>query len=323
MKVEGVEGMGFNFRKSINIAKGVRVNLSKSGPSISFGKTGMRFSVNSKGQARGTVGIPGTGVHYRKQVNVFNSIKRFFKPDENQVQEGLEEPLTEGQLTAEESNMTQQQLYENYIEQIKNVHKEADEPLDWEEIQRTQNELTPESKELKELAGLVLAGDDEAYLRVVEEMQPFDDLTEFGSDFEVGITVDGFLGVTFNVHSDSVVPSEVPTVLKSGKLSVKPMTMTMHNTLVRDYVTSTTFRVARDLFALLPVDRIVINAEESMVNPATGHKEEMTLLSVIFDREQFEKLNFEGIVPWEALNNFEHAMTFKPRSGLVPVLPLK
>ena len=315
--------MGFNFRKSINIAKGIRVNFSKSGPSVSFGKTGMRFSVNTKGQARGTVGIPGSGVHYRKQVNIFSDIKRFFKSDENITKEKLEERLAEGHLDPSETVLTQQQLFENYIERIKNVHKEVDETLDWEEIQNQEDDSTPESKMLKELAGLVLAGDDEAYLTVVEEMRPFDDLTEFGSDFEVGITVDDYMGVTFNVHSDSVVPSEVRTVLKSGKVSEEPMTMTMRNALVRDYITSTTFRVARDLFALLPIDRIVINAEESMLNPATGHEEDMTLLSVIFHREQFGKLNFDGIVPWEALSNFEHAMDFKPRKGLSPVLPLK
>lgn len=315
--------MGFNFRKSINIAKGIRVNFSKSGPSISFGKTGMRFSVNSKGQARGTVGIPGSGVHYRKQVNIFSAIKRFFKSDENNAKDKLEEPLTEGHLTPEKGGMTEQQLFENYIERIKNVHKEVDEKLDWKEIQSREDDSTPENKMLKELAKGVLAGDDEAYLTVVAEMQPFDDLTEFGSDFEVGITVDDYLGVTFNVHSDSVVPSEVPNVLKSGKVSVKPMTMTMRNALIRDYIASTTFRVARDLFALLPIDQIVINAEESMLNPATGHKEEMTLLSVIFHRDTFDKLNFDRIVPWEALSNFEHAMDFKPRKGLSPVLPLK
>ena len=43
--------MGLNFRKSISLGKGLKLNLSKSGPSVSFGKSGFRQSVNLKGQA--------------------------------------------------------------------------------------------------------------------------------------------------------------------------------------------------------------------------------------------------------------------------------
>ena len=66
--------MGLNFRKSISLGKGLKLNLSKSGPSVSFGKSGFRQSVNLKGQARTTVGIPGTGIYYTKNTNVKNVV---------------------------------------------------------------------------------------------------------------------------------------------------------------------------------------------------------------------------------------------------------
>ena len=62
--------MGLNFRKSITIFPGVRLNLSKSGVSTSFGVKGMRQSVSTTGKAVTTLGIPGTGVYYTKQTNV-------------------------------------------------------------------------------------------------------------------------------------------------------------------------------------------------------------------------------------------------------------
>ena len=62
--------MGLNFRKSITLLKGVKLNLSKSGPSLSFGRSGLRQSINLKGQARTSVGIPGTGIYYTKSTNV-------------------------------------------------------------------------------------------------------------------------------------------------------------------------------------------------------------------------------------------------------------
>ena len=61
--------MGLNFRKSITICKGVKLNLSKSGVGVSVGTKGARVSMNSKGQTRATVGIPGTGVYYTKTIS--------------------------------------------------------------------------------------------------------------------------------------------------------------------------------------------------------------------------------------------------------------
>ncbi|MCV2445591.1 DUF4236 domain-containing protein [Acinetobacter bereziniae] len=56
--------MGFNFRKSIKIMPGVRVNLTKKGvSSVSVGKNGARVNLGKKG-TRATVGLPGTGLSY-------------------------------------------------------------------------------------------------------------------------------------------------------------------------------------------------------------------------------------------------------------------
>lgn len=56
--------MGLRFRKSIRLLPGVRLNLSKSGPSsISVGGKGLTYNLGKKG-ARGTAGLPGTGLSY-------------------------------------------------------------------------------------------------------------------------------------------------------------------------------------------------------------------------------------------------------------------
>ena len=60
--------MGLRFRKSISIAPGVKLNLSKSGVGISTGVKGLRVGVNSRG-TYGSVGIPGTGIHYRTSLS--------------------------------------------------------------------------------------------------------------------------------------------------------------------------------------------------------------------------------------------------------------
>lgn len=53
------------FRKSIKIAPGVHINLSKRGTGVSFGGRGAHVSFSPTGRITKTVSIPGTGIYYR------------------------------------------------------------------------------------------------------------------------------------------------------------------------------------------------------------------------------------------------------------------
>jgi Protein of unknown function (DUF4236) len=55
--------MPFRFRRSIRLAPGVRLNLSKSGVSTSVGERGAHVTLGH-GHTRTTVGVPGSGVSY-------------------------------------------------------------------------------------------------------------------------------------------------------------------------------------------------------------------------------------------------------------------
>lgn len=70
--------MGFRFRKSINLGKGVRINFNKKSAGISFGTKGARYSINSNGRRTASVGIPGTGLYYTK-TSGGSSHKKTFK----------------------------------------------------------------------------------------------------------------------------------------------------------------------------------------------------------------------------------------------------
>lgn len=56
--------MGLRFRKSIKIAPGVKLNLNKKSTSITVGKKGAHYTVNSSGKKTASVGIPETGLSY-------------------------------------------------------------------------------------------------------------------------------------------------------------------------------------------------------------------------------------------------------------------
>ena len=57
--------MALRIRKSIKIAPGVRINISKSGVSTSLGVKGATVNLSKRG-TRVTTGIPGTGISSSK-----------------------------------------------------------------------------------------------------------------------------------------------------------------------------------------------------------------------------------------------------------------
>jgi hypothetical protein len=54
--------------RSIKIAPGIHLNVSKSGLSTSIGTRGATVNIGPKG-TRGTVGIPGTGISYSDKLS--------------------------------------------------------------------------------------------------------------------------------------------------------------------------------------------------------------------------------------------------------------
>jgi len=55
--------MGWRYRSSVRLARGLRINLSRSGASLSVGRRGATVNLGRRG-IRGTVGLPGSGIGY-------------------------------------------------------------------------------------------------------------------------------------------------------------------------------------------------------------------------------------------------------------------
>lgn len=289
--------MGLNFRKSISLGKLAKLNLSKSGVGISFGVKGARYSVNTNGTRRATLGIPGTGVSYTKTFSSKNKKSTREKKKELEKNENLIEEFNQD------------------IEEVTGIHCVGQDIIDWNRV-----ETVP--RKLASLQEKVLAGDIDAYYEVVEKVEPFDDLLAFGSEFEIGTDNPSYIVAEFNVKQEDVIPETELSMTKTGKISEKEMSKTMYYELLQDYVCSVTLRLARDLFAILPVEKVVIHVVDDMLNSATGHNEETTLLSVVFERATFERLNLNAVDPSDAFGNFEHNMKFTKTQGFKPVLKL-
>lgn len=291
--------MGLNFRKSITLLPGVKLNLNKKSAGLSFGVKGARYSINTSGQRRATVGIPGTGISYTK---TFGDKKKSAKTERAQKKE-----LEKKQEVVQE--------YNEQVEEIIGIHRSGVKAIDWNRV-----ETIP--RKLSSLQTRVLEGDIDAYYEVIQETEPFEELVDFGSEFELGTEDPKLMVAEFNIKEEDVIPDTMVTLTEAGNVSEKKMTKTAYYEMMQDYVCSVMIRIARDMFALLPVDKVIVHAVDNALNTATGNQEEVTYVSVIFDRATFNTINLDAIDPSDSLANFEYNMKFGKTTGFKPVVKL-
>ena len=90
---EGSIVMGWNFRRSFKLLPGIRLNVGKTGASISFGMRGLRTTVGKRGTAT-TVGLPGSGLSFTTRAGATSTTADV---------EGFKRELLEGRRQIEES----------------------------------------------------------------------------------------------------------------------------------------------------------------------------------------------------------------------------
>lgn len=161
----------------------------------------------------------------------------------------------------------------------------------------------------------VLQGDVDAYRAVIEYWDVFDELEELGSTVEVAQLSTSDAEIDLYVNSDEVIPRETLTLLASGKLSTKNTPLGQRNLLYQDYVCGSALRIARELFAVLPLQRVLVHAVAELLDTATGHLEPRPILSVLFARATFDRLNFSAIDASDSMKLFVHRMKFSKAQG--------
>ncbi len=297
--------MGLRFRKSISLLPGVKLNISKSGVGISAGVPGLRGSINTSGRVTGTVGIPGTGVSYVKTKTLGSKSKsksKSAKAAETKTKSKLPESSaakSESKALPSSKRVNLVQIDENTL---KSIHSNTDISVDWKKIaESTSYDGTGYDEAtwsyLHEAAPLVLGGDIDTYLQLISDVNPLDDLLDYGSGFEFG--------------TDNPSKIEVEFVINDAALSNAQQRMNArdYNILLQDYVCSMSLRIARDMFALLPV-------KDTIVHVVLGSA---TVFSVDFDSSTLAKINFNYIDPSNTATQFRNNMSFDPKNGFAEV----
>lgn len=167
-------------------------------------------------------------------------------------------------------------------DEIRNLYLKSDEPVDWTELLVSTNadDVFMEQDKWNFLKGIshrILSGDIDAYLETIEKMRPVDDLLDYRSQFEFGTDNPKSMEVEFqiNQYNDMISDGTNPE-------------------LYNEYVAACTIRVARDLFALLPVRYVIVHAQS----------EEKSVLEAKFDKSVLQEINFKVEKASEIIKKF-------------------
>jgi hypothetical protein len=197
---------------------------------------------------------------------------------------------------------------------------------EFQEAQRLHSADIAEWQKMKSLAARILSADHKAYLEALVGFSALAELSELGSSIHFTVHSRYVVECVLSVKGQQVIPKEVKALTSAGKLSVKGMPQTRFHEIYQDYVCGCVLRVAREVFAVLPIQAAIVTASAEMTDSRTGHLVDKPVLSVGIHRNLLLGLNFENIDPSDAIENFVHrgdAKTSRKSGAFTSIEPLK
>jgi hypothetical protein len=288
--------------------------------------------------------------------------EREAKRHQKELQRRLKE---QAKLSALEQARLEVEAHENELDVLLSIHKERSAAVDWralasglpphEPARLARHELAAlatqtgveEAREVDEreyqnararyetefaqwekmhsLARRVLAGEPRAYTEAVSESSALTEISNLGSSIHMTVHDARVIECELKVKGRDVIPTDVKSLTSTGKLVVKAILKTRFHEIYQDYVCGCVLRLAREMFALLPVDTVILTATVDGIDSRTGHTVELPVLSVAATRSEIERLTFEHLDPSDAFENFQHrgdVMTSRKSGEFIPIIPL-
>lgn len=177
---------------------------------------------------------------------------------------------------------------------------------EYQEAMETYATRYAEWRNMTTLASRILNGDADAYIAAIENLNPFSELASIGSSLNFTVHNPRLVEVMLITNSNKAVPREVKSLTSAGKVSVKAMPKARFVEIYQDYICSCILRVARELFALLPIEALLLSASASVLDTTTGHMIERPFLSVVIPRTTLNQLNLDLIDPSDSIMAMTH-----------------
>ena len=196
---------------------------------------------------------------------------------------------------------------------------------EFQQATQAYSEQMAEWDKLKTLARRILAGEHKAYTEALVELNPFAEMSDLGSAIHFTVHNTKLAECVLKVNGRQAIPAEVKTLTSSGKVSVKPMPKGRFHEIYQDYLSGCVLRVTREIFALLPVDGLLVTAAADILDPRTGKAIEQPVLSAFMPRAVVTRLDYDRLDPSDAIDNFQHRGDFKASrksETFQPITPL-
>lgn len=196
---------------------------------------------------------------------------------------------------------------------------------DFQQATQAYSEQMEEWEKLRILARRILAGENKAYTEALVELNPFAEMSDLGSAIHFTAHNTKLAECVLKVNGKQAIPAEVKMLTASGKVSIKPMPKGRFHEIYQDYVCGCVLRVTREIFALLPVNALLVTASVDLLDPRTGQMIGQPVLSVFMPRAVVAQLDFDRLDASDAMENFKHRGDFKASrksEAFLPIIPL-
>lgn len=302
--------MAFRFLRRISILPGVRLNISKGGPSLSLGPRGASVTIGQRG-IWGNVGIPGSGLSYRKRLD------------------GTKAPSAQVQ-----SNPTyvpnEHDINELYVSMLRGILRDRERgDVDWQKAAVVG--ATPDEDDIEALdvhlracgwarfAIRMLNGDRAAWTEALSEELRNENLP-FKVDFNFGIDEEtDEIEIQVELPGTDVVPTRASRPLKNGGVSYRKLPKTIVRRLYEDVCCALAMRLVHEVYRTIPEANVVrLQGYRKETDSATGHEVMPVFLALATDKDSFRAIDLDHVDPSTAFMHLGGAAKLS-RGMLMPI----
>ena len=275
--------MGLRYRKSIKLLKGIKLNLSTYGPSITIGKTPFSLNVSKRG-VYATASVPDTGVSWRQKLFGGNSSSK----KSSSSMKSLNPQLTKEQIA---ENTAIVENYERDLDITLNLHKTASNVATKEQFDAHLQQITQANQ--YEMLEKAINGDQQTLELLVEK---YVSSLQFPYEASLNYELDGnTLYADLDLPEIEDLDTEYPILSHSKEVLIKKKTITTAKQQYSKIVLSLPIYLASGLFNLSPaIETIVLSARTQKRNK-DGDEVDNYLYSVKFTRDLFEQTDLEKV----------------------------
>lgn len=316
------------FRKSINIMKGVKMNLSKSGASYTIGGKGLSVNVGKNGVYL-NMGLPGTGIYDRKKL--FGGKSTSKRSTQSKKAAEIDVRNFELELT-EEGKIA---IYNKSGSRASEEEARLIKRTDWYDDQA--DALMQELKERMNAESEAFVNIYRNAQKVTPPIDPQDDetveaqLDEWLNDLELPVDFDvqyeyhaenGSILVDLDLPEIDDLPEEKAVEMASGEIKSKAKTMKELKEEYRTCVCGLAVFFASHIFLNCPgIRTALVSGYTQRRDTRTSEREDCYVYSIAFEREAFQSTACSREDPYDFTEQFRSRINVSSTGEMKQIVP--